>query len=133
MKKVVYTEEKKYCKYDEGHYMTYLGEEILTDYIPEDLPEDSELRLKPVTGYAYTGTESDGGTLIEASGANYDDFVAGLIRLKYTPDAESAINSNMLLAVVSTENPRVDEFKNEWQAFQTYRDECKALAKSLLS
>lgn len=131
--RVVYTEEKKYSKYDEGHYMTYLGEEILTDYIPEDLPEDSELRLQPVTGYAYTGTEPDGGTLIEASDANYDDFVAGLIRLKYTPDAESAINSNMLLAVVSPENPRADEFKNEWQAFQNYREECKEISRKLLA
>ena len=133
MKKVVYTEEKKYSKYDEGHYMIYLGEEILTDYIPEDLPEDSELRLQPVTGYAYTGTEPDGGTLIEASDANYDDFVAGLIRLKYTPDAESAINSNMLLAVVSPVNPRADEFKDEWQAFQNYREECKEISRKLLA
>lgn len=130
--RVVYTEGKKYCKYDEGHYMIYLGEEILTDYIPEDLPEDSELRLQPVTGYAYTGNHADGGTLIEAQSANYDDFVAGIIRLKYSPDSESAINSNMLIAVISPENPRADEFKNEWQTFQQYREECKETARKLL-
>lgn len=131
--RVIYTEKKAYNKYDESRYMVYLNEEILPDYMPEDLPEDSELRLQPVTGYAYTGTEPDGGTLIEAKFANYDDFVAGLIRLKYTADAESAINSNMILAISDSKNSRAKEFKTEWQAFQTYRDECKAQARLLLS
>lgn len=131
--RVVYTEKKAYNKYDESRYMVYLNEEILTDYIPEDLPEDSPLRAQSVTGYAYTGTEQDGGTLIEAKDANYDDFVAGLIRLKYTADAESAINSNMILAISDSKNSRAKEFKIEWQAFQTYRDECKVQARLLLS
>lgn len=129
--KVIYTEKKTYSKFDESRYMVYLNEEVVPDYVPENLPEGE--RPEPVTGYAYAGSMIDGGTLIQAKEANYDNFVSGLIRLRYSADAEAAIQANMITALTDTENPRAGEFRAEWDIFQTYRTECKEIARALLS
>lgn len=128
--RVVYTERKVYNKYDNNHYMLYLNEEILPEYIPECSNEEQG---EPTTGYAYTGNQADGGTLIEATEDSYEQFVSGLIRLKYTADAESAINSNALLSMMDPTHERAVEFKTEWEIFQHYREECKENAKTVLS
>lgn len=129
--KVIYTEKKAYNKFDEGRYMLYLNEEIVPDYVPEKL--SGEENPEPITGYAYTGSELDGGTLIQAKEANYDNFVSGLIRLRYSADSEAAIQANMIVALNDPENTRVDEFREEWNTFQAYRAQCKEVAKALLA
>lgn len=129
--KVIYTEKKTYSKFDEGRYMVYLNEEVVSDYVPENLPMQEE-QVNPVQGYAYSGTMPDGGTLIQAEGANYENFVSGLIRLRYSTDAETAIQANMITALTEPENTRASEFRAEWENFQAYREQCKANAKLLL-
>ena len=128
----IYVKRKTYCKFDKTRYMVYLNEEIISDYIPENLP-DREEQPEPVQAYAYSGPMQDGGTLIEAKEATYPDFVSGLIRLRYSADAETAIQANMITALSEKENPRADEFRTEWEMFQAYRAECKEIAKALLA
>lgn len=130
--KAIYVERKTCCKFDETRYMVYLNEEIIPDYIPENLP-DREEQAVPVQAYAYSGPMQDGGTLIEAKEAAYPDFVSGLIRLRYSTDAAAAIQANMITALTDPETSRADEFRTEWEMFQAYRAECKGIAKALLA
>lgn len=122
--KQVYTERKTYSQFDKSHFVLYLNEEVINDYIPET----NEGELESCTGYSYEGSEKDGGTIIEAIEASYDTFVAGLIRKRYTMDAESAIQSNMIVALSDPKNPRAVDFENEWNEFQEYRILCKSQA-----
>lgn len=131
MERIIYTEKKTYYKFDETRYMLYLNEEVIPDYIREN-SSDKEEQPEPVTGYAYSGSMIDGGTLIQAKEASYPDFVSGLIRLKYSADAEAAIQANMITAITDPENPRASEFRSEWDAFQVYRERCKEISRLLL-
>ena len=130
--RIVHTEKKTYNKYDTDHYLLYLGEEILDNYIPGDIPEDSELKSLPITGYAYTGDQPDGGTLIQANESTYEAFVDGLIRNRYTQSEVEAIQANTLLSLTDPGNVRAEEFRQEWAAYQEYREKCKADAKAIL-
>lgn len=49
-----------------------------------------------------------------------------MVRSKYSEDEVEAIVCNVLAAEVT------DEHKNEWMAFQAYREECKARAKAII-
>lgn len=132
----IYPEKKTFSKFDEKRFIVYLNEKR-ANYLPSvttsDTEESPEENIEPVLGYSYTGTMKDGGTLINANEASYSAFVAGLIRLLYSEDAESAIKSNMMIAVVEPGNPRVEEFREEWNSFQAYREQCKITARNLLS
>lgn len=123
----IYTEKKTYNKFDNNRFLVYLNEEVVEDYIPEENINES-VPVDPVTAYAYSGDFQDGGTIVEAVEANYDTFVSGLIRKRYTTDAESAIQSNMIVALSEPDNARAVDFKNEWNAFQDYRVLCKSQA-----
>lgn len=35
MNRVIYTERKSFEKYDDKHFIAYLNEEIIPDYVPE--------------------------------------------------------------------------------------------------
>lgn len=129
----VYQEKRRFEKYDGEHYLLYLNEQP-ADFIPSSgTMQEGEPALEPVPGFSYTGNMSDGGTLIKASRASYEEFVSGLIRLKYTADAENAINANMILSLSDPGHERAAEFKAEWEAFQQYREECKENAKAVLA
>lgn len=53
-------------------------------------------------------------------------LVNAMIRVKYSEDEVEAIVCNVLAAEVT------EEHKNEWLAFQAYREECKARAKVII-
>lgn len=53
-------------------------------------------------------------------------LVNAMVRVKYSEDEVEAIVCNVLAAEVT------EEHKNEWLAFQTYREECKARAKTII-
>lgn len=53
-------------------------------------------------------------------------LVNAMIRVKYSEDEVEAIVCNVLAAKVT------EEHKNEWLAFQAYREECKARAKAVI-
>ena len=121
--KVTYLDRKKYEKYDDNHFIVYLNEEIIPDYVPETITEGREVP-EPCTAYAYSGSEKDGGTIIEATSASYDDFVAGLVRLKYS--------QNKVEAILCNYGDGNDEHLAEYNALQLYRRECKSIASELL-
>ena len=122
----IYTERKKYSQFDDNHFILYLNEEVIEDYVPE--VHNGELEPAPCTAYAYSGTERDGGTLIEAVSASYDGFVSGLVRREYSADRVEAITLNKL----SSDNERKAEFDAEFSELEDYRNSCKAQARVIL-
>lgn len=116
-----YTQKKKFSKYDGEHYLLYLNEQAASKVMEEG--ED------PVQGYEYTGNFEDGGTLIRATEATYDQFVSGLIRSRYTADQVEAI----LLNMQSNDKARMGEFQQELDTLNAYRDECKSVIAELLN
>lgn len=128
MGKVIYLDKKSFVKYDSRHYLLYLNEEVLEDYVPES-PDKEETGLSPVTAYAYSGDQADGSTMIEAQQATYEAFVSGLVRLRYSSDQVEAITLNKL----SGDLARQSEFDEEFAALNRYRLECKAWAKQVLN
>lgn len=56
----------------------------------------------------------------------YGALVNAMIRSKYSEDEVEAIVCNVLAAKIT------EEHKNEWLAFQAYRGECKARAKTII-
>ena len=113
-----YTEKRTYVKYDSNHYILYLNEVIA------DRDEDGVI----VHGFEYTGNFDDGGTIIKATEATYDQFVSGLIRSRYSADQVEAI----LLNIQSNDPARMAEFQQELDTINAYRDECKGIVHSLL-
>ena len=65
MKREIYYSKRSFSKYDDSHYIVYLNEEVLENFVPETFEGDKA--PEPQIAYAYTGPEEDGGTLIEAT------------------------------------------------------------------
>jgi hypothetical protein len=86
-----------------------------------------------IAGYAYTGEQSDGSTLIEAKEATYDAFISGLIRLEYSQSRTEAVQANRTAVLINKKHEKAAEYTAEWDAFQAYRTQCKNEAKRLLS
>lgn len=136
MNKQIYKERRTFSHYDAGRFMLYLNEKR-EEYIPQvSMPAEEPENLPvsdPVMGYSYEGEEMDGGTLIEATAANYEAFVNGLIRRRYTQSEVEAIQSNVLVSLTDPENERATEFRQEWEAYQVFRETCKNEAKAILN
>lgn len=113
-----YTEKKTYTKYDNEHYILYLNE------VDAQREEDGAT----VSGYEYSGDFGDGGTMIKATEATYDQFVSGLIRTRYSADKVEAI----LLNIQSGNVERMTEFQQELDNLNAFRDECKEVVHQLL-
>ena len=56
----------------------------------------------------------------------YGALVNAMVRAKYSDDEVEAIVCNVLAAKVT------EEHKNEWLAFQDYREDCKERAKTII-
>ena len=124
MKRAIYTERKTLAKYDDSRYMAYLNEEVINDYVPETGVGESS--PEPVTGYAYTGTEPDGGTLISASGTDRDSLINGIIRSRYTQTEEDAIKTHQIELFKNPDIVKAGDHGAEWEAFNTFRTEAIA-------
>lgn len=121
--KKVYLQRLKYQKYDEGRHILYLNEEKIEGYVPDN-PQNGEEAV-PCTAYSYEGPEQDGGTIINAEKASYDDFVAGLIRLKYS--------QNQVEAILLNYGDGSEAHLAEYNELQLFRKECKQIASEVLS
>lgn len=90
MYKVSYIGRKNFVKFDDKHYLLYLNE--------EQAEVKNEETGDAVQGYAYTGSQPDGGTLVEVKDVTDDNrrakFVAGLIGTEYDIDSQIAILAN---------------------------------------
>ena len=90
MYKISYIGRKNFVKFDDDHFLLYLNEEQ-AEVKNEETGETAQ-------GYAYTGSQPDGGTLVEAKDVTDDNrrakFVAGLIGTEYDIDSQIAILAN---------------------------------------
>ena len=80
---------QNYVKYDDNHYLLFLNEQEA-----EQTNENGD----KVKGYTYTGTRTDGSTLIEATDVTAENmrskFIAGLIGIEYSKDDQIALLAN---------------------------------------
>lgn len=99
MNRQVYPQRRTFLKYDETHIIGYLNEEELTDYIPtNNQGGESEETPEPwPVAYAYTGTESDGGTVMHCEQQNDSGELANaIIRTRYSESQEMAIQRHAI-------------------------------------
>lgn len=114
----IYTERHTFGKYDANSIIGYLNEEQVPNYLPEGAEN-------PVTGYKYTGTEKDGGTVMPCSDpTSYPEVANAIIRSKYSESDEMAIHRHH-------GNDPV-EYADEWQEYNDFCEAAKSLAKSWL-
>lgn len=125
MKKEYYPVRKTFVKFDDEHYLLYLNEEVVEDYLPENAEEGAV----PFKAYAYSGTEGDGSTKIKATEATYAQFVSGLIRTQYSADAVEAI---LLNSQSTFDSQKESEHKLEFADLEEFRQECKNAIANLL-
>ena len=126
MNRKIYLGRKKYVRYTDSQFLVYLNEEIIPDYIPESHEEETP---DPVTAYAYSGNLEDGGTIIEAKDATEEDFISGLVKLRYSQESQLAI----ILNKDKVNDDKAEEHAAELQAMQEYRDECKGIVSLLFA
>ena len=72
-------------QYDGAHFICYLNESS-AEYRADEEAE-------PTQGFAYTGTEADGGTLVECDAWNRDKLINGILRTRYLQTEEDAIKT----------------------------------------
>lgn len=114
----IYTRRLTFGKFDAGHIIGYLNEEL----VPEHLPDGAE---EPVTGYKYTGTEKDGGTIMPCSDhTSYPEVTNAIIRSQYSESDEMAIHRHY------TNDP--EEYAEEWHNYNEFCENAKAQAKMWL-
>lgn len=123
MNKKYYLLRMSYVKYDDNHYLLYLNEKRVDDYHPDNAGESAG-DDQTVTAYSYEGDEPDGSTKIEAESANYNDFVAGIIRMKYS--------QNDVEAILCNHGDGNADHETEYEDFQAWREQAKQWANEIL-
>ena len=113
-----------FIRFDSKRCLVYLNEEVIDNHVPEDAPED----FAPITAYAYTGTEADGGTLIDAADDSRDSLVNGIIRSRYSQSAEDAIKTHQIELLKNPQSfmEKASEYEAEWIEFNAVREMAKA-------
>lgn len=126
MNRRVYQERRTYQRYDAAHIIGYLNEERLENYVPkEETASEDKKSPKPwEVAYAYTGTESDGGTVMQCDKQDdYGDIANAIIRTRYSASQELAIQRHAINGDYE-ENPKEFEEYNAWcqYAVKTAKD-----------
>lgn len=124
MNKKYYLLRMSYVKYDDNHYLLYLNEKRVDDYHPDSAGSESAGDDKAVTAYSYEGDEPDGSTKIEAESASYNDFVAGIVRMKYS--------QNDVEAILCNHGDGNADHAKEFEDFQAWREQAKQWANEIL-
>ena len=124
MNRQIYLRPMTFSRYDSKRCLVYLNEEVIDNHVPEDAPED----FAPITAYAYTGTEADGGTLIDAADDSRDSLVNGIIRSRYSQSAEDAIKTHQIELLKNPQSfmEKASEYEAEWIEFNAVREMAKA-------
>ena len=118
MNTAIYTEKRTFEKFDEHRYIVYLNETVIPEYI---LPSMDDTPQEPVTGYSYTGSEPDGGTLIEATSADRDSLINGIIRTRYSQTEEDAIKTHQIELLKGNVVEKTEKYELEWNMFNEFR------------
>ncbi len=129
MNRRIYTSRMSYSRYDDTHCLAYLNEEVVENYVPDDAPEGFE----PVTGYAYSGPEDDGGTMIDAANESRDSLINGIIRSRYSQTEEDAIKTHQIMLLKDPECDKASEYASEWAAFCAERENAIRIVDGWLS
>lgn len=127
----VYPQKKTMLKYSNNKIIAYLNEKPMVNYLPDNAMESQQ----PFDGFQYTGTEHDGGTVLDcADDKNYDDVVNALIRASYSQSTEDSIYRHQIAISqgLITDESEKEKYENEFASFNTCCEEAKALAKSWL-
>lgn len=127
----VYPQKKTMLKYGNGKIIAYLQEKPMANYLPDNAMESQQ----PFDGFQYTGTERDGGTILDCPDAgNYDDVVNALIRASYSQSTEDSIYRHQIAISqgLITDESEKEKYENEFASFNKCCEEAKALAKSWL-
>ena len=119
MNRQVYQERRTYQRYDETHIIGYLNEEVINDYQPaaEQQPDGEDEQPEPwPKAYAYTGSETDGGTVMPCSRQeDYGDIANAIIRTRYSESQELAIQRHAING----------DYEEAPQEFDDYNDWCQ--------
>jgi len=114
MNRKVYQERRTYQRYDAAHIIGYLNEEVLNNYQPAQQTEGEDVPEPWPTAYAYTGTETDGGTVMECKNqSDYGEVANAIIRSRYTESQELAIQRHAINGDYE-ETPQEYEMYNTW-------------------
>lgn len=120
----IYTKPRTLLKWDEGHIIGYLGEKIIEEYVPESI--EGEEKPEPCTGYSYTGTQLDGGTIMEcADPTSRNELVNAIIRSRYSQSEEMAIHRHVV--------DDAQTYAEEWQQYDSFCEEAKQIADHWLA
>ena len=97
MNRQVYQQPLTYQRYDEEHIIGYLNEEVLNNYQPPQQSEGAGMPEPWPVAYAYTGTETDGGTVMECKDqSDYGEVANAIIRSRYSESQELAIQRHAI-------------------------------------
>ena len=122
----VYQERRTYQRYDEAHIIGYLNEERVENYTPDNggHGEDADNADPWPEAYAYTGTETDGGTVMPCSRQDdYGEIANAIIRTRYSESQELAIQRHAINGDYDEAPQEFDQY-NAWcqYAVQTAKD-----------
>lgn len=96
-----------------GKIIAFLNEVEVNDFVDQE-------GGKPKKGYQYTGTETDGGTILECANPNdRDDVINAIIRSKYSQTQEFSIHRHHQLDPVA--------YEAEWDEYNTFVESAKQL------
>ena len=113
MHKTVYQERRTFQRYDATHIIGYLQEEVINDYKPQTDGGQEQQEPWP-KAYAYTGSETDGGTVMPCEHQeDYGDIANAIIRTRYSESQELAIQRHAINGDYDEAPQEFDEY-NAW-------------------
>lgn len=113
-----YAEQKTFFPFGENKIIGFLGETVVDNWKQPGAPENAPA----ITGYQYTGTEKDGGTIMPCNDpTSYPEVANAIIRSKYTESDEMAIHRHF--------NNDPVAYKEEWNEYNQFCEDAKVLAK----
>ena len=119
----VYPQPMSFMKFDRNHIIGYLNEEVIEGYTPEGAMDDET--PEPMTGYSYTGTEKDGGTLLPCEDpSDYGELTNAIIRSRFSESNEIAIQRHYSNDPVA--------YADEWRDYNDFCEAAKVRARSWL-
>lgn len=119
-------------KYDEGRVLLFLREKEVKGYV-NDTSMSTDEKSEPQDGFTYTGTESDGGTLVETKTTCRDGLIDAIIRSEYSESQEDAIKTHKLMILDMDDNdPQKESYQAEWQQFCDWQKYAKSTVDSWL-
>jgi hypothetical protein len=116
-----YAEPKTFFPFGDNAIVGFFGEEIIENYQQPNAPDGAE----PITGYRYTGTRQDGGTLLKCEDpSDYGCLTNAIIRNTYSESEELAIHRHYVNSF--------EEHQDEWNEYNQVCENAKLFAKKWL-